>query len=234
VLKQPGSKINKKVFLLLFFQKKKCLLPNFARPLEFHMTRRFTATTLACLLAGAAWAQDQTPTVVVPPAPPIVSAPVAPLAPIAPQVSNPPPGLVQTPVPSATPDQTAPDTDQGNATATTAPAAPTVPDLAPTPDNTWLPANTALIGVLDKVDGSTSQLSIPVGGQATAGDLQLSVQACVTRPPNDIPDAAVYLSVQPAAQSGQAPLFRGWMIRSAPGATVVGDGGVTFRVINCS
>jgi hypothetical protein len=202
------------------------------------MFRRFTATTLACLLAGAAWAQDQTPTVVVPPAPPIVAAPVAPLTPPvppAPQAAT-PPGLVETPVPSATPDQTAPDADQGTpaTAANPTPAAPTVPDLAPTPDNTWLPANTALIGVLDKVDGSTSQLTIPVGGQATAGDLQVSVQACVTRPPNDIPDAAIYLSVQPAAQSGQAPLFRGWMVRSAPGATVVGDGGVTFRVINCS
>jgi hypothetical protein len=193
--------------------------------------RRLAAAGLACLLAGAAWAQNETPTVVVPAAPAIVSAPLAPQAPQAPPVQTPPPGLVETPVRPGT-GQSAPD--QITTTAPAAPAAPTVPDLAPTPDNTWLPANTAVIGVLDKVDGSASQITIPVGAQATAGDLQLSVQACVTRPPGQIPDAAIYLSVQPAAQSGQAALFRGWMLRSAPGATVVGDGGESFRVINCT
>jgi len=190
--------------------------------------RLHAAAGLAVLLACPAWAQDQTPTVAVPPPPPIVSAPIAPSAPQAPAVETPPPGLVQNPVPGTTP------ADQ-SATANSAPAAaPTVPDIAPIPPNTWLPANTAIIGVLDKVDGSTTQLTIPVGGQAAVGDLQVSIQACVTRPPDQVPDAAIFLSVQPQSQSTASPLFRGWMVRSTPGATVVGDGGETFRVINCT
>jgi hypothetical protein len=29
-------------------------------------------------------------------------------------------------------------------------------------------------------------------------------------------------------------LYKGWMVRSTPGATVVGDAGETFRVVDCS
>jgi hypothetical protein len=195
--------------------------------------RRLRTAALAVLLAPAAWAQDQT--TVVPPAPPIVSAPLAPTAPVAP-AATPPPGLVQTPAPpaaSAPPDNTdtgqTATTDTGQATTN----APAPPEVAPVPDNTWLPGKTATIGVLDEVDGGATQLDIPVGGQAKAGDLQISVQSCVTRPAADIPDTAIYITVQ-AATGATAPLFRGWMVRSTPGATVVGDAGETFRVIGCS
>jgi hypothetical protein len=102
------------------------------------------------------------------------------------------------------------------------------------PANTWLPGNSATLGVLDKVNGSTSQVTIAVGSQTNVGDLQVSVQSCVSRPSGELPDAAVYLSVQSTAGDAGAPLFRGWMVRSNPGATVVGDASETFRVVGCS
>ena len=97
--------------------------------------------------------------------------------------------------------------------------------------------------------------------------------ACRTRPPGEIPDDAIFVSIQPVATGatgtasaapppgatladdssadggpappGQsdstragaaagAPIFRGWMIRSIPGATVVGDASETLRVVSCS
>jgi hypothetical protein len=108
------------------------------------------------------------------------------------------------------------------------------PDAAAPVANTWLPAGAARLGVLNKVDGSTQQITIPPGGQATVGDLVVSVQSCLVRPADQLPDAAVFLSVQPAGSDSGAAGFRGWMIRSAPGATVVGDAGETFRLIGCS
>jgi len=179
---------------------------------------------LAFAVAHTAAAQDNS--VAVPPAPAIVAAPSSPtIAPPVPPAEQ-PPGLVQTPTPPV-------NTDNGaaNQTAATPPPAATAPP--PTP-NTWVPGTTAKLGVLNKVDGSVSSVSIPVGGQAAIGDLQVSIQACVTRPPDQVPDAAIFLSVQPQSQSTASPLFRGWMVRSTPGATVVGDGGETFRVINCT
>ncbi|MDD2795732.1 DUF2155 domain-containing protein [Acidocella sp.] len=107
-------------------------------------------------------------------------------------------------------------------------------DTAPVISSGWTPGKTALLGVLDKVDGSTAQVSILVGGQANIGDLQVSVQSCLIRPAGQLPDAAIFLTVEPLANISGPPLFRGWMVRSTPGATVVGDAGETFRVIGCS
>jgi len=170
----------------------------------------------ANLVGTAAWAQDQTPTVVVPPAPAIVAtpapAPSAPVPPTAPAV--PPAGLAQTPAP-ATP-------------------ATAAPDVAPALDNSWQPGTNAILGVLDKVNGGASQISIAVGAQTTIGDLAVSVQSCLVRPPAAIPDSAVFLTVQSTADGSSGPLFRGWMVRSLPAAAVVGDAGELFRVIGCS
>jgi hypothetical protein len=136
------------------------------------------------------------------------------------------------PAAPAAPDATAPviATPDG-----TAPASPPAPDVAPVPQNVWVPGTRATIGVLDKVDGSTDQISIAVGAAAQKiGDLEISVQSCVNRPPDQIPDTAIFLTVQNPADDAGAPLYRGWMVRSMPGAAVVGDAGETFRVIGCS
>jgi hypothetical protein len=253
------------------------------------------------MLGNASGDSTDQNTVAVPPAPPIVSAPLS--APM-PQVVTPqpaPPGLVQTPVPPAnadngqnppdgtavdngapaaptpvTPDasQTAPVTPGQTAPAVTTPTpAPNTASSTPPPAaNDWVPQHTARIGLLDKVDGGASTVSIPVGGQTDAGDLQISVLACETRPPGEIPDDAIFVSIQPVAtgatgtasaapppggtpadatasggpappgqgdgtQAGSAsgaPIFRGWMVRSIPGATVVGDASETLRVVSCS
>jgi len=169
-----------------------------------------------------------------------------------------PPGQVETPVPPADQDdgqaqavQAAPASGQPDGTqAASPPAAPgpaapsqaapsqTAPDTAdstpPPVPNDWVPEKTAEIGILDKVDGGASTVSVPVGGQTTAGDLQISVLACVARPPNEVPDDAVFLDIQPTDDSSGGPIFRGWMIRSIPGATVVGNASETLRVVSCS
>jgi hypothetical protein len=242
--------------------------------------------------SGQSGTTDQN-TVVVPPAPPMVpAAPAAPMPQVITPQSV-PPGLVQTPLPppnmdngQAGTDGTAPDDNAaadmptavspaaptGNAPAASAPGVAAIPPAAapdtaastpPPPANDWLPAHTAEIGLLDKVDGGASTVSIPVGGQTNAGDLQINVLACVTRPPGEIPDDALFVSIQPLpgaaaatasaapaatasaapaatdAQDGSAdaaggPIFRGWMVRSIPGATVVGDASETLRVVSCS
>jgi hypothetical protein len=181
------------------------------------------------------------PTIAVPPPPAIMATPSttplpAPPAAEPPAASPPaasqPPGLVQTPLPppAATTDSGT-NTDTGAAPAATAPQAATTP---PAPSNAWVPGTTAKLRVLDKVDGGVSDLSIPVGGQATAGDLQISVLACALRPPGQIPDSAIFLSISPTGDSAAAPSYRGWMVRSVPAASVVGNASETFRVVNCS
>jgi hypothetical protein len=197
---------------------------------------------MLALVALAAPALAQTgQTIAVPPAPvltPAPSAPVAPTAPAAPAPTVfgqvPPPATANTD--NGAPGQPAPTATAPSATppAIAAPAVPVPPDAAAPVSNTWLPAGAAQLDVLNKVDGSTQKITIAPGGQATVGDLVVSVQSCLVRPADQLPDAAVFLSVQPAGNDTGAANFRGWMIRSAPGATVVGDAGETFRLIGCS
>ncbi len=199
---------------------------------------RFAALTMALvLLAGAAVAQNDQSEIVVPPAPTLVPAQPAAPPPVVPS-PPPPPGLVQTPLPpvvqSSTPQPEVNPSASVPASVQTSAAPPAPPDVAPVQPNNWVPGHTAVLGLLNKVDGGTSQLSIPVGGQSTVGELQVSVQACSSRPAGQLPDDAVFLTVQSAGDNGTTPIYRGWMVRSAPGATVVGDAGETFRIINCT
>jgi hypothetical protein len=117
-----------------------------------------------------------------------------------------------------------------------APAPDTASSVPPPIPDSWVPEHTAELGILDKVDGGANTITVPVGGQTTAGDLQISVLACVARPPDEVPDDAVFVAIQPtgAGDAAQGPLFRGWMVRSIPGATVVGDASETLRVVGCS
>lgn len=193
------------------------------------MMRLATFIGLVFLSAGTAWAQNGGSEIVVPPAPPLVpEAPSAP-APVQP-ASPPPPGLGLTTPPAGTNAAAPPPGTSPAGTATQPPP----PDVAPTPPNDWTPEQTAVLAVLNKVDGSTAQLQLAVGGAAqTSGDLSVSVQACLSRPAGQIPDAAVFLTVTPL-QQGALPIYRGWMLRSAPGATFVGNAGRTFRIVGCS
>lgn len=110
----------------------------------------------------------------------------------------------------------------------------------------WDPRKVAILDVLDKADGAVSRVSAPVGSSFTEGRLKVAIGACVVRPDHMAPDAAVYMTVNTAGEGDdggkpssasaarEAPLFRGWLIRSEPGATVVGDAAVTFRLIGCT
>jgi hypothetical protein len=198
------------------------------------------AAVCAAVLPWSAQAQAQTVqqsqlgnATAVPPAPPIMASPLTPVAPTPAPATPAPPGLVQTPVPpAATTGSTATNSDTG--TATPPAATPPATATATPPANNWVPETAAKIRVLNKVDGSISDLSIPVGKQTTAGDLQVSVLACFQRPPDEIPDSAVFLSIQPTSDPSAAPSFRGWMVRSVPAASVVENASETFRLIGCS
>jgi hypothetical protein len=195
--------------------------------------RRLVFYASALVLAPAALAQQTAP-IAVPPAPAIVSAPLAPVAPAAPAAPTPPPpGLVTVAAPDNAASAPAPATAAAQPPA--APATPPPPpDAMPPTDNSWTDGKTATLGVLNKVDGSSRTLTVPVGGQAAIGDLTIAIAACVTRPAGRLPDAAIFVTLTNPNDDPGNDLFRGWMVRSTPGASVVGDAGEMFRVIDCS
>jgi hypothetical protein len=200
--------------------------------------------------------------IAVPPAPPVVAAPPTPLAPDVPPSAAPPPGLVPASPPvygpdmgndtggtAVSPGQPAPQPglsqatpgpapeaagqEAGVGTAPGSPASPQDQDVIPTPPNNWEPRKDARLGVLDEVGGGVQEITVPVGGQAMVGNLQVTVQSCLVRPADQVPDAAVYLSLQNSKTPSEAG-YRGWLVRSVPGASMAADASQIFRVIGCS
>jgi hypothetical protein len=64
--------------------------------------------------------------------------------------------------------------------------------------------------------------------------LVVQILACVSRPPDQVPDAAAFLALQSTSDPTAPPAYRGWLIRSAPGAALAGDANEVLRVIDCS
>lgn len=164
----------------------------------------------------------------------------------APTAAVPSPPAAPAPQPTASPSvPVVPDVAAGSGTAVSpsvttppaaAPGAPTPPpsDVPPPPETAWVPATSAEIAVLNKVEGSTQTMTIPVGAQAQAGDLTISVQACVLRPAGALPNAAVYLSLRSTAQPDLSPAYQGWVVRSMPGATDAENADEAVRLVGCS
>lgn len=200
---------------------------------------------------GEAWAGGNGPQVLapVPLEPGMIATPAAPMpaiealpAPDLPQRGSPSPGpAVITPM---TPGSGAdpPATDYSGANSRPPAAGALAAAGAPVQVKpVWHRRTTAVVDVLDKEDGAVARIKVPVGTAVTQGKLRVRVGACLVRPKTMAPDAALYITVQalptaqPAGPSTRgAPVFRGWLIRSEPGATVVGDAAVTFRLIGCT
>ncbi len=138
---------------------------------------------------------------------------------------------------------TAPAVAQDNAPGTTPPAAPapsatapgatapgTPPQAAPAP--AWIARGNAQLTVLDKVSATPAPVTVPVGGQATYGPLTISVRACDIRPPDRAPDATAFLDVTDSTPG--ATEFHGWLIRSAPGASMFENPGYDIRLKGCA
>ena len=180
--------------------------------------------------------------VAVPEAPPVASVPRVLPAPALPSPQVPaqiaqPPGLVRNKLPRSMIERETPGSAQGAAGGAAGGISKTATSQV---KPVWRPRGGAVLDMLDKEDGAVTRLSVPVGSGFARGKLRIRVGACVVRPKTAAPDAAVYLTVRRIAgaakreaASGQ-PIFAGWLIRSEPGAVVVGDATVTFRVIGCS
>jgi hypothetical protein len=116
-----------------------------------------------------------------------------------------------------------------------APAAPAVPGPDMTPlsrSNAWLPAGTARLQALDKVNAQATALTVKVGQTASFGSLTIAVKACVVRPPDQPADAAAYLDV--TDRNPDSPPFNGWLLSHEPSASMMEHPIYDIRVSGCT
>jgi len=86
------------------------------------------------------------------------------------------------------------------------------------PGATFLDRGVAVLQALDKITARVSEMTVPVGETAQFGRLLVKVDACRVRPPEEPPEAAVFLEVTDLGRRDERPsqAFRGWMFASSP------------------
>jgi hypothetical protein len=96
----------------------------------------------------------------------------------------------------------------------------------------WTPRGGAVIQALDKVNARSKQLTIKPGESVAFETLTIAVRTCVVRPPDQPPDAAAFLTVTDSLPGTSG--FSGWMLQSAPAASMLEHPLYDLRVMGCA
>lgn len=94
--------------------------------------------------------------------------------------------------------------------------------------------DTALLRGLDKVTGRVRSIEAPVGQPVRFGSLELLVQTCRERPPEETPESAAFLHVweHPPDRPAQE-VFSGWMFASSPALNAMEHPVYDVWVLDC-
>lgn len=89
----------------------------------------------------------------------------------------------------------------------------------------------AVLRGLDRVSGTTTDLTLPVGGRVTYARLEIALVAC--RYPADNPNAEAFAFLEITDTRRHERLFRGWMIASAPALNALDHPRYDVWVLSC-
>lgn len=93
-------------------------------------------------------------------------------------------------------------------------------------------ANGAVLRVLDKINGEIEDLRLPNGGAGVVWRMQIELGECRYPVGNPTGDAYAFVTLR---QNGlDEPLFRGWMIASAPALNALDHPRYDVWVIRCT
>ena len=89
-----------------------------------------------------------------------------------------------------------------------------------TPANAgWINGTVAQLQALDKITARISTLSVPIGEPIRYGTLEIVIQRCAFRPPEEPPENVAFLEITDRGHDVSAPrrqVFSGWMFSSSP------------------
>ncbi len=108
------------------------------------------------------------------------------------------------------------------------------PQAAAQQPATWDDRDVAVLQGLDKITARVWTFEAAVGALTRFGTLDLTVEACKKRPPDEPPDSAAFVNVREMpSDSGEAPLFRGWMFASSPALSALEHPVYDVWVLEC-
>lgn len=106
-----------------------------------------------------------------------------------------------------------------------------VPALAQSTPGNVASGDGALLRGLDKISGTTTELSLGLGETVVYGRMAITLIAC--RYPADNPEAEAYAFLDIIDQTRGEQLFRGWMIASSPALNALDHARYDVWVIGC-
>jgi len=94
------------------------------------------------------------------------------------------------------------------------------------------PGTGAVLRGLDKVNGETQDLDLANGSSAIFGDLRVELGECRYPVGNPAGEAYAFVTIQ--AVDEQQPMFRGWMMASAPALNALDHPRYDVWAIRCN
>ena len=106
-----------------------------------------------------------------------------------------------------------------------------------TPANAgWINGTVAQLQALDKITARISTLSAPIGEPIRFGTLEIVIQRCAFRPPEEPPENVAFLEITDHGHYGSAPrrqVFSGWMFSSSPAVSAVEHPVYDVTLLDC-
>ncbi len=96
----------------------------------------------------------------------------------------------------------------------------------------WVQMGTATLQALDKVNARGGTLVVKVGETGKFGTLEITVRGCFVRAADRPADATALLAVRD--QRAEAPVFTGWVVRSAPYMSMMAHPVYDVRIAGCA
>ena len=88
--------------------------------------------------------------------------------------------------------------------------------------------------LLDKISNKLVEKSIKVNESDFIETLNIKVYACLTEPPNEIPEDYVLIEVKDNFQEQEISIYKGWMISSSPDVTPIEHPIYDLWLLGCS
>jgi len=106
--------------------------------------------------------------------------------------------------------------------------------VAQTSSSAMIDRPAAKLQGLDKVTARTSTFSLTVGETASFGSLRITLRACRSSPPVEVPESAAFLEVDDIKPGEAAErVFSGWMFASSPALSALEHAIYDVWVLTC-
>lgn len=102
---------------------------------------------------------------------------------------------------------------------------------------TWLDAESAQLQTLDKITARISSLNVNLNNPERFGTLEILVERCAYRPPEEPPENAAFIKVRDVGHDvTRAPevVFEGWIFSSSPSVSGLEHAVYDVTLIACA